>query len=47
MNANLDLDISEDDLERMEAEANKKQSAKPTRELELGDEELELPDLPC
>lgn len=47
MNPKLDLDISDADLERMEAEANKSQTPPPVLEPRLGDEELELPDFPC
>ena len=47
MNPMLDLDISDDEFERMEAEANKPQTPRPVIEPRLGDEELELPDFPC
>lgn len=47
MNPKLDLDISDADLERMEAEANKAQTVSASEELQLGDEELELPAFPC
>lgn len=47
MKPNIELDISDADLERMEAEAKKEQPRQNVQELVLGDEELELPDLPC
>lgn len=47
MNPNLDLDISDADLERMEAEAQKKQPKQAEQDLVLGDEELVLPEIGC
>ena len=47
MNPNIDLEISDADLERMEAEANKAPGQQSKEELVLGNEELDLPEFPC
>lgn len=47
MNPNMDLNISDADLERMEAEAAKDHKPQAKAELELGDEELDFPELSC
>ena len=47
MNPNMELNISDADLEQMEAEAGKAHKQQAKSELELGDEELEIPELPC